>query len=159
MATPSFFLSLLTHHTVALPNLNNYLLIQSLQYSCVTTPPAVMPTLLRQADIGSLLSALTLGECRTHEGESSTNRSAQELVSYCFWGPADHEGQIRTTVQISCWNICKDSFYFHFSKESFSQSVLLSNVGRSAPHVCQATTHPRRPGPLSNSRCQLPEGQ
>ena len=20
------------------------------------------------------------------------------LVSYCFWGPADHEGQIRTTV-------------------------------------------------------------
>ena len=29
---------------------------------------------------------------------SSSLHETERLVSYCFWGPACHEGQIRTTV-------------------------------------------------------------
>ena len=39
-----------------------------MQYSCVTIPPAVRPTLLRQMDMGSLTCAHIWMPCRTHEG-------------------------------------------------------------------------------------------
>ena len=41
---------------------------------------AVRPTLSRQMEMGIFNVRTNLGACRTHEGESGTNKSAQELT-------------------------------------------------------------------------------
>ena len=52
-----------------------------MQYFCVTIPPAVRPTLFTTDGYGIFNNMRTnLGVCRTHEGGSGTNKSAQELT-------------------------------------------------------------------------------
>ena len=63
-----------------LPNLNSFLAYCMQYFCCVTVPPAVRPTLLRQMDRGSLTCAQILGACHTHEVGSGTKKSAQELT-------------------------------------------------------------------------------
>ena len=67
-------------HSTALPNFLLFFLFPCVQCSCVYIQPAVMPTLLRQIDIGSLMCAHMWG-CAVHtKGGSGTNKSAQELT-------------------------------------------------------------------------------
>ena len=52
-----------------------------MQCFCVTIPLAVTPTISRQMDTGSLTcTQIWVRVCRTHEGGSGTNKSAQELT-------------------------------------------------------------------------------
>ena len=65
---------------VAPPNLN-YLLAWCMQYFCLTTSQAVKPTLLRHTIyMGSLTCVETWVRAVHSEGESDTNKSAQELT-------------------------------------------------------------------------------
>ena len=48
-----------------------------MQFFRVSIPPAVKSSLLRQMDMRSLMCA-QIWECRTYEGGSGTNKSAQE---------------------------------------------------------------------------------